>query len=170
MSSVATLDALDDLAADPGCLEAMMGLGREVDRKLACHPHATQDMLRTLAGSPDRGTRRLVALNPEAPKDLLLALAPAFPGEFLLNPCFDLLLLEDPNLLQGLPASVLKNILKRADCPRSLLRWAAFCGSGPIRAAVAGRQDVPVELLQVIAAGPYVKAAELAASRLMTGT
>lgn len=170
MSVTVSLDALDDPAANPGCLEAKMGLGRQVDRKLARHPQATQEMLRRLANSPDRSTRRGVTLNPQTPKDTLLSLAPSFPGEFFLNPVFDLLLMEEPNLLQGLPVSVFKNILKRNDCPHSLLRWAALCGAGPVRAAVAARQDTPVELLQAIAAGPYVKAAELAASRLMTST
>lgn len=170
MNLTISLDPLAEPAADPGRLEAMMGCGRQVDRQLALHPNATSHMLRHLAKSADRRTRRNVALNPQTPKDTLLKLAPAFPGEFFLNPVFDLLLLEDPNLLQGLPASVFRNILKRPDCPHSLMRWAAVFGGGPARLAVAGREDTPGDLLQAIAAGPYVKAAELAASRLMTST
>jgi hypothetical protein len=79
------------------------------------------------------------------------------------------MLLEDPNLLQGLPSTVFRSILRRPDCPNSLLRWAAVYGGGSPRLAVAGRDDTTVDMLQAIAAGPCVKAAELAAARLMTG-
>lgn len=125
-------------------------------------------VLSVLATSTDKRTRRLVAGNPHTPRTVLLALAPECPGEFFLNPAFDLLLLEEPGLLEDLPVSVFKYILKRADCPPSFLEWAIRHGAAGLQLAVAGRDDIDRQMLECIAAGRHVKAAELAASRLMT--
>jgi len=124
--------------------------------------------LSLLARSRDKRTRRLVAGNPHTPRGVLLALAPECPGEFFLNPAFDLLLLEEPKLLEVLPVSVFKHILKRADCPQSFLEWASHHGAAGLQLAVAGRDDIDRRFLERIAAGRHVKAAELAAGRLLT--
>jgi len=166
-STAMPLEALDDATAEPADLTAMLGRSRLIDRRLAQHPRAAAEMLELLARSADRGTRRNVASNPQTPKATLLRLAPAFPGEFFLNPVFDLLLLEDPTLLNELPASVFKNILRRPDCPASFLNWAASCGNAFLQLAVAGRADTPEDLLRRIASSRHVKAAELAAGRLL---
>jgi hypothetical protein len=160
---------LDDPGTPSSRLKSLAGRSPKWDRKLAMHPNATTDILEKLAKSADRLTRRGVTLNPQAPKDVLLALAPSFPGEFFLNPAFDLLLLEDPNLLQAMPVGVMKNILKRPDCPQSFLRRAVTFGSRSHHLALVSRESLSREMLQQIAAGPHGPAAEVAADRLMRG-
>lgn len=163
------LSAVDDPASETSVLEKLLGVSIESNRSIAKHGNASPDMLRRLAQSPDRITRRNVAANPQTPKEVLLELAPTFAGEFFLNPVFDLLLMEDPNLLDALPVGVMKNILKREDCPISFLNWAARYGNKSHQLALVGRSRIARELLEVVARGPHAKPAEVAAGRLMSG-
>ena len=160
---------LEDVDLDSSTLESLAFLSFKLNRSIALHQNSSAELLAKLAQSPDKPTRRNVALNPQTPKEVLIQLAPTFAGEFFLNPAFDFLLMEDPNLLFSLPVGVMKNILKRQDCPYSLLYWAAKCGDKTHHLAVVSRTDLSKELLQKIADGPHVKAAEIAAGRLVAG-
>lgn len=159
---------VEDPATDSVALEAIVGVSVKLNRRIALHPNASSGLLQSLARSPDKMTRRNVALNPQTPKDVLLALAPTFAGEFFLNPVFDLLLMEEPNLLNNLPVGVMKNILKRPDCPESFLNWAAKYGDKSHQLAVVSRAKIATEILERIAKGPHAKPAEIAAGRLMS--
>jgi hypothetical protein len=161
--------ALGNLELDISTLESLAFRSFKINRMIALHPNASEELLAKLAQSPDKLTRRNVARNPQSSKEVLLDLAPTFAGEFFLNPAFDFLLMEDPNLLFSLPVGVLKNILKRDDCPDSFLNWAAKCGDKSHHLAVVGRTQVTRANLQLIANGPHVKAAEIAAGRLISG-
>lgn len=160
---------LNDPATANAALSPLVGRSPKWDRLIAIHPKASGVVLTRLAASVDRQTRRAVAMNPQTPKDVLLKLAPTFPGEFFTNPVFDLLLLEDPNLLDALPITVIKNILRRDDCPDSLLRWAAAHGGRSHHLALVDRETISRAMLEQIAAGPHGPAAEKAANRLMRG-
>ncbi|MBK7015065.1 MAG: hypothetical protein IPH39_05660 [Sulfuritalea sp.] len=166
-------DEIANLLKDPvtpsSKLRSLAGRSQKWDRMLATHPNAPPAILSKLAKSADRLTRRGVTLNPQTPKNELVSLASSFPGEFFLNPAFDLLLLEEPNLLQALPVGVMKNILKRPDCPRSFLRWAVVYGGRSHHLALVSREALSREMLQQIAAGSHGPAAEVAANRLMRG-
>lgn len=161
--------ALNDVNLESNILDRLAFRSVRVNRLIALHPQASAELLAKLAKSPDRVTRRNVALNPQTSKEVLLELAPSFAGEFFQNPSFELLLIEDPNLLFALPVSVLKNILKRDDCPDSFVNWAARFGNKSHQLAVVGRFDLTKENLQMIADGPNVQAAEIASGRLMCG-
>lgn len=160
---------LEDVDLDIPSLESFAFRSFKINRLIALHPNASAELLARLSKSPDKATRRNVALNPQTSKEILLSLAPTFAGEFFRNPAFDFLFMEDPNLLFSLPVGVLKNILKRDDCPNSFLNWAAKCGDRSHHLAVVSRAKISKEALQMIADGPHVKAAEIAAGRLMTG-
>jgi hypothetical protein len=166
-------DQIEALLRDPDTpdsrLELLLGHSVKSDRMVAVHPRASDAILSRLAQSADRQTRRGVATNPQTPKEILLKLAPTFAGEFFLNPVFDLLLLEDPYLLDALPITVIKNILRRDDCPASLLRWAAAHGGRSHHLALVARSTISRGMLEQIAAGPHGPAAETAANRLMRG-
>ena len=166
-SGIAKMLAKADL--DLSVLESYAFRSFKVNRSIALHPNTSPELLTKLAQSPDKSTRRNVTLNPQTPREVLLQLAPTFAGEFFLNPAFDFLLIEDPNLLFSLPIGVFKNILKRDDCPSSLLNWATKCGDKSHHLAVVSRTDLSKEMLQRIAEGPHVKAAEIAAGRLIAG-
>lgn len=160
---------LEDGEIDLSTLENFAFRSFKINRMIALHPNASAALLAKLAQSPDKTTRRNVARNPQTSKEVLLNLAPTFAGEFFLNPAFDFLLMEDPNLLFSLPVGVLKNILKRDDCPDSFQNWAAKCGEKSHQLALVGRTRIRKENLQLIANGPNVKPAEIAAGRLISG-
>ena len=131
-----------------------IGKDAATDRLVAKHPNAAAETLLLLARSKDKTTRKLVALNPGTPKLALLDLAPQFPGDFFRNPAFDLLLMEDPDLVFQLGRGVLKNILKRPDCPESFMRWAVTNGDEAERLAVAMNSEATADLLrQLISLG-----------------
>lgn len=132
----------------PEQLLYLVGASDKVDRLLAKHPVASSGLLDRLSHSSDKTTRRHVVVNANASKEVLLRLAPQFPGDFFKNPSFDWLLLEDPDLLKNLGRGVLKNILKRTECPESFLRWAADKGSDQEKLAVAMNPQTPKGILQ----------------------
>jgi hypothetical protein len=160
---------LEDPELDSCTLESFAFRSFNLNRRIALHPSASPELLAKLAQSPDKLTRRNVAMNPQVPTDVLILLAPTFAGEFFRNPVFDFLMLENPNLLFSLPVGVLKNILKREDCPSSFLNWAVKHGDKSHQLAVVSRKDLSKEMLHLIAKGPSIKAAEMAAGRLMAG-
>jgi predicted DNA-binding WGR domain protein len=140
-----------DPEASPESLLPLLDQDDATNRLLARHPKASAEMLEKLSHSSDQATRKAVCLNPNADKDVLLRLAPQFPGDFFRNPVFDWLLLEDPDLLFKLGQGVLKNILKRPDCPLSFLQWAASHGSEQEQLAVAMNPNAPAELIGILA-------------------
>ena len=163
-----TNGSIDNPSCESAVLAAQLGISVKGDRAIATHVNASPELLERLAASSDKQTLRNVVLNPQTPTAILIKLAPKFPGEFFLNPTFDLLLMENPNLLFELPASVLRGILKRPDCPDSFLTWAARYGDKSLQLALVNRSDLSEELLKSVANGPHVKSAEAAARRLMT--
>jgi len=116
---------LQDPEATPESLMVLLDKDDATNRQLAKHKMASAELLEKLSHSSDMAARKAVCLNPNASKDVLIRLAPQFPGDFFLNPAFDWLLLEDPDLLFKLGKGVLKNILKLPDCPLSFIKWAA---------------------------------------------
>jgi predicted DNA-binding WGR domain protein len=137
-----------DPDASPESLLALLDKDDTTNRLLARHPKASADLLEKLSHSSDKATRQAVCLNPNASKDVLSRLAPQFPGEFFLNPAFDWLLLEDPDFLFNLGQGVLKNILKRPDCPKSFMQWAIKHGSEAERLALTMNPSTPEELVK----------------------
>ena len=139
-----------DPEAKPEQLETLIGLGEDVDRLLAEHPKATANLLAKLSMSHDWITCRNVVLNPNTSRDVLLKLAPRFPMDFFRNPAFDWWLLEEPDLLFKIGKGVLKNILKREECPESFMKWAAKNGNDQERLVLAIKPKVPVAVLKDI--------------------
>jgi predicted DNA-binding WGR domain protein len=138
------------LESTPEQLAQVVGINETIDRLLAKHLKASPQLLEKLSHSSDKTARRNVALNANTDKAVLLKLAPQFPGEFFKNPVFDWLLLEEPDLVTNLGHGVLKNILKRKDCPASFMKWALERGSEQERLAVAMNPETPKELLHML--------------------
>ena len=143
----AVLNPAKDPETSPEALRRLLGQDDATSRLLAAHPKADAQLLEELSHSSDKATRRSVCLNANAGKEVLLRLAPQFPGDFFKNPGFDWMLLEDPDLLFKLGQGVLKNILKRPDCPLSFLQWAATHGSEQEQLAVAMNPSASVEVI-----------------------
>lgn len=77
-----------DPKAKPKQLEKLIGLGEDVDRLLAEHPKATENLLAKLLLCDDRVTCRNVVLNPNTSRDVLLKLAPRFAMDSFRNQAF----------------------------------------------------------------------------------
>ena len=71
------------------------------------------DKLRELATHDDYLTRQYVAANPNTPTETLLNIGAEFPRELLDNPIFDLLLLENLNLIFDIPITTLRSLIKQ---------------------------------------------------------
>lgn len=157
-----------DLAGlSASALDGMVGVSERLDSKIAQHGLVSSPTLAKLAQSRSASVLRNVVLNPACPKEVLLKLAPKFPNEFFANPAILLQMLEDPNLFHHLPITAIKAILKSPDCPPSIIEWAMRSGGSSHALALAGRAGSSVAMLRQIASGHHIKAAELAATRLM---
>ncbi|HBE19856.1 MAG TPA: hypothetical protein DEG17_21590 [Cyanobacteria bacterium UBA11149] len=119
----------------------------EESLQIAQNPHTSPEVLRKLANCFDRMTRRNVAANPNIPTDILWELGQQFPQEILNNPIFSLLLLEKPNLVEEIPPSTLKSILKEDDVPISFLNWALNQRDREMRFAIVMNRQTPQKIL-----------------------
>ncbi|WP_158271623.1 WGR domain-containing protein [Limnohabitans sp. 2KL-1] len=140
-----------DPEATPESLMELLDKDEATNRLLAKHPKASEELLEKLSHSREKAIRQLVVLHPNTPKEALLALAPQFPGDFFKNPAFDWLLLEDPELLFKIGGGVLKNILKRPECPVCFMQWALKRGNEDEQLALAMNPSTPSEIIKTLA-------------------
>ena len=124
-------------------LIAASGIHAEVDRAIASHGRAPAELLSTLSHSSDRATRARVAANPSTPTADIVRLGQQFPKEFLANPALDLLMLENPALLQDAPTALLMRLLRNDRCPPEFLIWAAGLADEKLQLAVAMQAAAP---------------------------
>jgi hypothetical protein len=92
-------------------------------RLVARNPAAPESVLKKLASHADATVRKWVTAHPSTPPSVLVKLATQFPEQLLDNPAFDILLLENPNLLNELPVGTRRSLLKREKCPLSFMEW-----------------------------------------------
>lgn len=98
---------------------------KENARLFARDPQAPSELLACLAGHPDPVCRELVTQNPNTPTQVLFELGARHPKQLLQNPVFSLLLLEDPDILQKLPAKCARGLLRQKEAPPLLREYAA---------------------------------------------
>lgn len=115
--------------------------------RLATNPALPGDLLRELGSTGKAHIRRRVAANPNTPPDLLLQLAAHFPRQFLNNPIFPLLLLENPLLFSEIPRTTLCGLLKMEEMPEEFLAWAAESGETNVIKALLRNPRVTKEML-----------------------
>lgn len=96
----------------------------ELLRTIAQNANTSGDILQRLSTNNDEVIRRYITNNPNTPTETLFALGEEFPQELLDNPVFSLLLLENPNLLQDIPAATLGSIVKLERVPDEFIQWA----------------------------------------------
>ena len=138
-------------------LIAASGKHPEVDRTIASHARAPAELLSTLSHSSDRATRARVAANPSTPTADVVRLGQQFPKEFLANPAQDLLMLENPALLQDAPTALLMRLLRNDRCPPEFLIWAAGLADEKLLLAVAMNVRAPAEALEKLTRSPFEK-------------
>lgn len=90
-------------------------------RQQAQDENTSPEILAELANSEDKLTRQYVASNPNISQETLFNLGVEFPKELLENPIFDLLLLENPNLISEIPIKTLRSLIKQDNVPKSFI-------------------------------------------------
>ena len=83
--------------------------------------NTSPEILTQLAKSKDHQTRKYVAKNPNTPVEILFELGCEFPGEFLNNPIFLLLILEDPNFITKIPLKTLRSLAYHSEATLNLI-------------------------------------------------
>jgi len=144
-----------DQGATSESLSALLGKDDVTNRLLAKHPRASAELLEKLSHSSDKATRESVAGNPNTPPEAIVRLGQQFPKEFLANPALDLLLMVNPALMEQVPEVLLVRLLKQADCPASLLIWAAGHQKAKVQLAVAMNASAPEQALEKLRASPH---------------
>lgn len=85
----------------------------EDDLAAARDPATPAEVLLRLAEHRELSVRKAVTRHPGTPTEKLLSLGSRYPTDFWHNPVFDLLLLEEPNLLRRLSPCALEGLFKR---------------------------------------------------------
>jgi hypothetical protein len=116
--------------------------------------HAAWVALRVEGDVPDRAALEGMARDPGTPRERLALLGMDFPGAFLQNPVFPLLLLEEPGFLARQRSELLRALLGVERPPAPVLEAAAGFWDVKVRVQLARRADLPRELLWRLAADP----------------
>lgn len=130
-------------------LLALCKASKENARCFARDSQAPPALLAFLAEHPDPICRELVAQNPNTPPKVLFELGARHPRQLLQNPVFSLLLLEDPDLLQKLPAKCARGLLRQREVPPLLLEYAARDGMPSVREAALRHPAYRAHLQQI---------------------
>ena len=134
----------------------------ELARLVAANTTSPEELLLELSGHSDEAVRRRIASNPSSPAKAAMAVGSQFPEELLNNPSFDLYILAEPNLLQGIGASALRALLKRDICPESFFTYAASQDDEATQLAVLTNAKAPKSLVQSLLDSPYSRVQEAA--------
>jgi hypothetical protein len=134
----------------------------EEARQLAQNSSTPAELLRKLSISSDFLTRKHVAENPNTPTEVLLKLGAEFPEQLLDNPVFSLLLLENPNLVDTMPATTLASLLKHERVPIFFLEKAANSRDREVLLALAMNPQTSKTVLEKLIQSPYNKVKEAA--------
>ncbi|MBE9115127.1 hypothetical protein IQ249_04360 [Lusitaniella coriacea LEGE 07157] len=137
----------------PQRLAQLASISIEFARLVAQNPTAPVDLLAKLSKSDDKLTRQSVTANPNTRIEILLRLGREFPKEFLENPVFLLICLENPNFVQTIPEDTLSRLLRCQDAPLFLLERAASYPERRIRTQAVDR--APLNFLAKLVQNPY---------------
>ena len=145
-------------------LKKLAGTSVELARLVAKNPSTAADYLEELSGSSDKSVRSNIAGNPSSPVAAVMAVGSQFPEQMLLNPSFDLYLLSEPRLLEGIGVSALRALLKRDFCPVSFFSYAARQDDEATQLAVLVNPNVPRAVVEKLCASKYPRVTEAASS------
>ena len=118
----------------------------EQERKLAQSENTPSEILTELAKSQDLQTRQYVAFNPNTSIENLLNLGSEFPEELFNNPVFDLLILENPDFIDGNYYFQLE-IAQNNKTPLAFLKYLMQYGRYGVRKYIAKHPNTSIEML-----------------------
>ena len=134
----------------------------EISRQLAEDENTAPEVLANLAKSDDYRSRLHVAQNPNTPTITLFNLGSEFPKELLDNPIFDLLFLENPNLIEELSVATKHSLLKCENVPQSLIAWAVEQQDEKLLLALTINPVTDPEIIQNLISSKNYKISEAA--------
>lgn len=106
-------------------LKKLAALNNELAQIVASNIAAPPELLEELASHESKAVRKAVTANPNTPTKILLKLGVYFPQELLANPAFNLLALEDINIVQNITLDTLSSLIQQPRIPRFILDYAA---------------------------------------------
>ncbi|WP_310429838.1 hypothetical protein [Chamaesiphon sp. VAR_48_metabat_135_sub] len=121
------------------------------DAQMATNPNTNPQLLRKIATEKDWELRRLVASNPNTPTDVLWQLGIDFPEAILSNPIFELLQIEQLQLVAEIPNSTLISLLQCERAPKNFMEYAVNQQDYSLWLAVAYNPHTPSALLENLA-------------------
>jgi hypothetical protein len=119
--------------------------------QMASDPTTNPQILRKIATESDWQLRQLVASNPNTPTDALWQLGIDFPEAILNNPIFELLQLEQLDLVATIPQPTLTSLLQCDRVPTSFMEYAVSQQDYSLWLAVAYNPHTPSTLLEHLA-------------------
>lgn len=105
-------------------LKELASIRDELAEIVAQNIAASPELLSDLASHTSQAVRKAVTSNPNTSTETLLQLAEDFPQEFLENPVFELLYLENSDFLKDIPFNTLYALLQKENTPNFLLKYA----------------------------------------------
>lgn len=117
----------------------------------ASDPTTSPQLLRQIATQTDWQLRQLVASNPNTPTETLWQLGIDFPEAILNNPIFELLQLEQLDLVTTIPQPTLTSLLQCDRVPTSFMEYAVSQQDYSLWLAVAYNPQTPGALLENLA-------------------
>jgi len=129
-------------------------------RIIAAEPTTNPVILQELALFEDEITREAVVSNANTPPEILVQLGEEFPSQFLDNPVFPLLLLENPNFITELPLFTLRNILTQENVPEYILEQTADKADLGVQLALANNIKTSKAILNRLNQSRYSEVVE----------
>lgn len=111
--------------------------------------------------------REMLAGNPGAPGDVLLALIGQYPDTVAANPAFEWLLLENPKLLAEIDEKIAASMIASPRCPSVLIDRVVREGGKAAQLAVLRRHDLTRDHAELLSRSRYPRVAENAQSALV---
>ena len=135
-------------------------------RLVAGNTGTSAGLLLELSRHPDESVRKRVVGNPSAPAKAVMSAGSQFPEQLLENPSFDLYILEEPELLEGIGAAALRSLLKREFCPASFFSYAARQDDEATQLAVLTNSKAPILVVQSLLTSKYARVTAAASSHV----
>ncbi len=140
-----------DVNTPPERLRLLVKESTELAEIVSKNPNTDSELLRELAINNHRVIRLGVVQNPNTPVDVLLILAQEFPKDFLLNPVFPFLLLENPHLAKEMSVTLLLKLLEYKELPELFFSGAVEHLNSEVLHSIAKHPKTPSVALEVVA-------------------